>query len=86
MAVARRVRDVRAIPLWLLREYLVEAGGRAEGARVVGDRWAATLRELPEYRIGGLAVGEVRLDIEGDDDALDAVEALLAPKLLRGGG
>ena len=86
MAGARRVRDVRAIPLWLLRVYLVEAGGRAEGGRVVGERWTATLRELPDYRIGHLSVGEVRMELEGEDDALDAVEALLEPKLLRGGG
>lgn len=84
--MARRVRDIRAIPLWLLREYLVEAGGRAEGARVVGERWTATLKEMPDYRIGGLAVGEVRMELLGDDDALDAVEAQLAPRLLRGGG
>jgi Domain of unknown function (DUF1952) len=84
--VARRVHDVRAIPLWLLREYLVEAGGRAEEGAVVGPRWRATLRELPDYRIGHLSVGEVRMELEGEDDALDAVEALLAPKLLRGGG
>ncbi|HEX5136181.1 MAG TPA: DUF1952 domain-containing protein [Planctomycetota bacterium] len=84
--MARRVHDVRAIPLWLLREYLVDAGGRAEGGRIVGPRWRATLTELEDYRIGGLAVGQVRLELEGDEDALDAVDAQLAPKLLRGGG
>ncbi|MCK6459540.1 MAG: DUF1952 domain-containing protein [Planctomycetes bacterium] len=84
--MARRVRDVRAIPLWLLREYLVEAGGRAERERVVGERWTATLSELPDYRVGGLAVGEVRMQLEGDEEALDALEASLAPRLLRGGG
>jgi hypothetical protein len=86
MVVVRRVHDVRAIPLWLLREYLVEAHGRAEGARVVGDGWTATLTAMEDYRIGGLAVGQVRMELEGEERALAAVEALLAPKLLRGGG
>jgi hypothetical protein len=82
-----RTRDVRGIPLWLLREYLVEAGGQAGGADAVrGDGWTARLRQIEDYRIGNLSVGQVRVELEGRAEALDALEARLAPKLLRGGG
>jgi len=85
--MARRSQDVRGIPLWLLREYLVEAGGRTEGPdRIAGARWTARLSELEDYRIGSLRVGQVRVELEGAPEVLDAVEARLAPKLLRGGG
>jgi hypothetical protein len=83
----RRSRDVCGIPLWLLRAYLVEAGGRETGAaEVSGEGWKATLVELADHRIGGLAVGQVRVELEGTEDVLDALEARLAPKFLRGGG
>ena len=35
--MARYVRDVRAVPLWLLREYLMELGGQGDGEDLVGD-------------------------------------------------
>lgn len=78
---------MRGIPLWLLRAYLVEAGGRPEGEdRVAGEGWTARLRQIEDYRIGNLRVGQVRVELEGAPDVLDAVETRLAPKLLRGGG
>jgi hypothetical protein len=82
----RRVHDVRAIPLWLLREYLVEAGGHPTEDGLKGEGWTARLKETEDYRVGGLSVGQVRVELEGTRDALDALEACLAPKLLRGGG
>jgi molybdopterin synthase sulfur carrier subunit len=82
-----RTRDVRGIPLWLLREYLVESGGRASGPdSVAGEGWTARLTQIEDYRIGHLSVGEVRMELEGDAGTLDALEARLAPRLLRGGG
>lgn len=80
-------REVRGLPLWLLREYLLEAGGRpdAEG-HVVGAGWTATLTQLEDYQIGSLRVGQVRLELEAAPDVLAALESYLAPKLLRGGG
>lgn len=84
--MARRRQVVRGIPLWLLREYLVEAGGRTDGDRVAGEGWTARLRQAEDYRIGNLRVGQVRIELEGATDVLDAVETRLAPKLLRSGG
>ena len=84
----RWTRAVRAVPLWLLREYLVELGGRAEGAAtVVGAGWRASLRQLDDYQIGSLRVGEVEVAVEGDPPALERLAAALDRKLAtRGGG
>ena len=83
----RESKDVRAIPLWLLRDYLVAIGGRATGDHDVdGEGWRARLTQIEDYTIGSLAVGQVRLDFEGDEAAVAALLAALEPKLLRAGG
>ena len=65
------VREIRALPIWLLREYLEGAGGRSlDDGAVEGPGWIARLTQIEDYRIGSLAVGQVRLE----------------PKLLRAGG
>ena len=75
------------IPLWLLCEYLVELGGRADGAaEVAGDGWRAALALAPDHRAGSLRVGQVRLTLTGSAAALGALEPLLERKLMRGGG
>ena len=84
--MATHVREIRGIPLWLLREYLVELGGSADGDRVVGDGWDASIMQLADYQIGSLRVGQVRLAIDGDDDVLSYLKQRLELKLLRGGG
>lgn len=79
---------MRAVPLWLLREYLVELGGRAEGEdAVVGAGWRASLTQLDDYQIGSLRVGEVEVAIVGEPPALERLAAALDRKLAtRGGG
>lgn len=80
-------KDIRGIPLWLLHEYLQELGGQADGEnRVVADGWAARLTQLDDFRVGSLVVGQVRLEIESEQRALEALAPLLEKKLLRGGG
>ena len=82
-----QVREVRGIPLWLLREYLVEAGGNAtEPGRVAGDGWEVRLRQLDDFAVGSLRVGQVRLELSGTDDGLARLLVILEPKLLRAGG
>ncbi len=85
---ARWTRDVRGVPLWLLREYLVELGGRAEtDETVVGVGWRARLVQLDDYQIGSLRVGEVEVSVTGDAAALERLAAGLERKLAtRGGG
>jgi hypothetical protein len=79
-------RTITGVPLWLLREYLVELGGRARANRVAGDGWRAELTQVEDYRIGSLAVGQVRLTVDGEAPALAALLPLLEKRLVRGGG
>ncbi|MFQ5844192.1 MAG: DUF1952 domain-containing protein, partial [Planctomycetota bacterium] len=86
-ALPGEVREVRGIPLWLLREYLEEAGGRRAGDdRVVGDGWSARLTQLDDHRVGSLRVGQVRIELDGEAEPMARLRAFLDPKLLRAGG
>ena len=81
------VREVRGIPLWLLREYLVEAGGTAESDTVVtGDGWKVTLTQLDDFQVGSLKVGQLRVELDGEPGALERMQQVLEQKLLRAGG
>ncbi len=80
-------REVRGIPLWLLREYLVELGGKAGfDQSVAGEGWRVDLVQIEDYTIGSLSVGQVRLEFSGDADAVARIQELLEPKLVRAGG
>ena len=80
-------REVRGIPLWLLREYLEAEGGeiRADG-QIVGNGWAARLTQLDDYQIGSLRVGQVRVEIEGEPVPMAHLQEVMEKKLIRGGG
>lgn len=87
MAESPSERVLTGLPLWLLREYLVDAGGHADGERcVVGDGWAAALDDAPDHVVGSLRVGRVRLVLSGDPDALARTWRALEPRLIRAGG
>jgi len=79
-------QKIRGIPLWLLRAYLVELGGQEQGDRVHGEKWEARLSQLDDFRVGSLVVGQVRLQVEGEKQTVEALMPLLDRKLLRGGG
>ncbi len=80
-------RQVHGVPVWLMREYLVEMGGQAQGDnRVIGNGWEAHFERVEDYKIGSLAIGRVRLEITGDEETLAALEPVLNLKLMRGGG
>ncbi len=77
---------VHAIPLWLLREYLQELGGVAEGETVVvGEGWRAELTKLPDHRVGSLIIGRVELRLAGEDEALARLRPGLDRKTMRAG-
>lgn len=98
----RYEREVRAIPLWLLGEYLQELGGKiqrfsesanqrmSESAReevwVAGPGWQAVLRQMEDFQVGSLRIGQVRLEIEAEETAFEALRPALEKKLLRAGG
>lgn len=80
-------REVRGIPLWLMRAYLVEAGGTQDGEhRVVGDGWEVRLTQLEDFRVGSLSVGQIRVELVGTPDGMAQILPELEKKLLRAGG
>jgi hypothetical protein len=79
--------DIRGIPLWLLRDYLIDLGGQLQpDGTVVGPGWTGELTRLADFQIGSLRVGEVRVELRGEPQALEKLEVGLRPKLLRAGG
>ena len=77
-------REVRGIPLWLIREYLEELGGTAkDDCNVSGEGWTAQLEQIEDFQIGSLVIGQVRVVLEGD---VTELVIGLDDKLLRAGG
>lgn len=75
------------IPLWLAREYLVKLGGVcSDDERVLADGWEARLIQLPDYLIGSLRAGQIRLELTTDQPTYDQLWRLLDSKLIRDGG
>ena len=81
------IREVHGVPAWLLKEYLIELGGEFGGENLVsGDGWIATFIRIGYFKIGSISVGRLRLQIDGDSEALQNLVPQLEMKLLRGGG
>jgi hypothetical protein len=77
---------IRAVPLWLLEQYLTELGGeRNHSGEVQGDGWRARLTQEEDYEIESLSVGQVHLELKGNDEAIQQVWENLEPKLQRAG-
>jgi len=80
-------RELRAVPLWLLRQYITELGAHADAAGVLhGTDWQVRLTQIEDFQIGSLRVGQVRFELHGTDEAVAATWQQLEPKLLRAGG
>ena len=80
------VREMRGIPLWLLREYLQEMGGTVVDDHFVqADDWNVRLTRLEPFRLGSLEVGQIRLDIAIDQDSVDEFTVAFDKKTLRAG-
>lgn len=85
--MATFTQEVRSVPLWLLRDYLVELGGTAESdTHVVGDQWEARLTELSDHEVGSLSVANVKLELSGDDMPVKMIIDQLETRLARAGG
>ncbi len=80
-------REMRGIPLWLLREYLEEMGGTAKNDNLVqADDWKVTLTKMEPFKLGSLEVGQVLLDIEVEENHADDFFKRFNLKTLRAGG
>ena len=81
------VRELRGIPIWLLREYVEDAGGAASDDGVLeGDGWTVRLEQIEDFQVGSLKVGQVRVTMRGTAQGLTRLLAQLEPRLVRAGG
>lgn len=79
-------RELRGIPIWLVKSYLEELGGQESGDRVQGKGWSARLVQLEDYQIGSIRVGQVLLELEVEEEIQEEFTLRLDRKLLRAGG
>jgi len=83
----RQTRELRGIPLWLLKVYLGEIGGvEQEPDIILGPGWKIKLEQLDDFQVGSIRVGQVRLELEADPAVQTALNEALDKKLLRAGG
>lgn len=79
--------DYHGIPLWLMKEYLVDLGAvEVEENVMVADGWQAKVSKAKPNRIGSLVIGGATVEFSGDAAALDVMLKQLHWKTLRGGG
>lgn len=80
-------REIRGVRLWLVQEYLRQLGAQSEaGGWLHGPGWKARLMQMEDYQIGSLRVGQVHLELKGNDRAVGQARQALEKKLLRAGG
>lgn len=79
-------REMRGIPYFLLKEYLLELGGRlAEADLVVGEGWSVRLTKMEPFKLHSLQVGQTRLEMELEEGVADDFLQRFAMKTLRAG-
>lgn len=80
------VREMRGIPVFLLKEYLEEMGGTSISDDLVqAEGWSVKLSKLEPFRLGSLSVGQTRLDIEIEDHLVEDFMEVFGKKTLRAG-
>jgi len=80
------IRELRGIPMFLLKEYLQEMGGRLEDENLIrAEGWSVTLEKMEPFRLGSLSVGQTRLTIEIEDHLAEEFLAQFGKKTLRAG-
>jgi hypothetical protein len=81
------IREMRGIPLFLLKEYLEEMGGKElDENQVQGPGWNVNLSRMEPFRLGSLEIGQTLLEIQIEDDAVDDFLKVFGQKTLRAGG
>jgi hypothetical protein len=79
--------EIRGIPLWLIRDYLLELGGHEDDfGKVNGSGWKVSLEQIEDFQIGSVRVGQVRLIIDAEQGSFNDIHAALKKKLIRAGG
>jgi hypothetical protein len=81
------VHVMRGIPFFLLKEYLLELGGKISADETVaGDGWSVRLERMEPFRLGSLEVGQTQLTMEIRDEVYDDFLERFRLKTLRAGG
>ena len=81
------IREMRGIPFFLLKEYLVDMGGtEVDENHVSGKGWNVTLSRMEPYRIGSLSVGQTLVEIEIEEALADEFMETFNLKTWRAGG
>jgi hypothetical protein len=79
-------REMRGIPYFLLKEYLVELGGVLVDENFIqGDGWSVRLTKMEPYKIHSLQVGQTRLAMELEERIAEDFLQRFATKTLRAG-
>ncbi|MDD2694682.1 MAG: hypothetical protein PHD58_02015 [Anaerolineales bacterium] len=79
--------EIRGIPLWLIRDYLLELGGKEEEPGwVKGSDWSVSLNQIADYQFGSIRVGQVHLYLKATSDVFETIRQALKKKLIRAGG
>jgi hypothetical protein len=80
-------REMRGIPHFLLKEYLVELGGTLVAEDLIaGPGWQVRLTKMEPYRFHSLQVGQTLLEIEMEEPVAEDFLQRFALKTLRAGG
>ena len=80
------MREMRGIPIFLLKEYLQELGGTLTAENEVrNEGWKVQLEKMEPFRLGSLSVGQTRLKIEIREDVYEDFMARFSMKTLRAG-
>ena len=81
------IREMRGIPFFLLKEYLVDMGGEViDENHVQGPGWNVTLTRMEPFHLGSLSIGQALLEIEIEDDLVDEFMEIFNLKTWRAGG
>ena len=65
--------DYYGVPIWLMKNYLVQLGARETQENVLeGAGWRAELRKAEVRHLGSLRVGGTTVDFSGEPGALTA--------------
>ncbi len=81
------IREMRGIPMFLLKEYLVEMGGEEiEENQMKGPGWSVDISRMEPFTIGSLSIGQTLLEIQIEDHAVDDFLEVFGQKTLRAGG
>lgn len=81
------VREIRGIPFFLLKEYLMDMGGEIiDENHMQGEGWKVMLIRMEPFRIGSLSVGQTQIKIEIEDEYVDAFMQTFNLKTWRAGG